>query len=106
MLQPAVDRLREGISLAIAPEGTRSYTPRLGKFKKGAFHVAMQADVPIVPIVIRNAGAVMPRNAVTIRPGTIDVVVHPPISVDGWTPDDLDERIDGVRRLFLDTLER
>src|SRR6516164_3073563 len=62
-LAPAVQRLREGVSLAIAPEGTRSPTPALGPFKKGAFHVAMQAGVPIVPIVIRNAGELMWRGA-------------------------------------------
>jgi HAD superfamily hydrolase (TIGR01490 family) len=105
VLQPAVDRLKAGISLAIAPEGTRSHTPRLGRFKKGAFHVAMQAGVPIVPIVIRNAGELMSRNAMTMRSGTIDVVVHPPIPVDGWKVEELDERIAEVRQLFLDTLE-
>ena len=51
-LEPAVRKMRdEGWSLAIAPEGTRSPTPRLGPFKKGAFHIAMQAGVPMVPIV-------------------------------------------------------
>ncbi|MBA3908249.1 MAG: HAD-IB family hydrolase, partial [Pseudonocardiales bacterium] len=66
-LEPAVARLREGISLVVAPEGTRSATPALGRFKKGAFHVAMQAGVPIVPIVIRNAGELMWRGASTVR---------------------------------------
>ena len=70
-LAPAVARLREGISLVMAPEGTRSATPALGPFKKGAFHVAMQAGVPIVPIVIRNAGELMWRGASTIREGTV-----------------------------------
>ena len=51
-MQPAVDRLRHGMSVVIAPEGTRSLTPRLGRFKKGAFHIAMQAGAPIVPVVI------------------------------------------------------
>jgi len=61
-LEPAVQKLHEGISLVIAPEGTRSATPALGPFKKGAFHVAMQAEVPIVPIVIRNSGELMWRH--------------------------------------------
>ena len=68
-LEPAVRKLREGISLVIAPEGTRSATPALGPFKKGAFHVAMQAGVPIVPIVIRNSGELMWRGASTSAPG-------------------------------------
>jgi len=104
-LAPAVERLRAGVSLVIAPEGTRSYTPALGPFKKGAFHMAMQARVPIVPIVIRNAGELMSRDAKTLRPGTIQVLVHPPIPTADWTATDLDHRVRQVRQLFLDTLE-
>jgi putative phosphoserine phosphatase/1-acylglycerol-3-phosphate O-acyltransferase len=105
-LQPAVDKLRrEGISIAIAPEGTRSPTPRLGPFKKGAFHLAMQAEVPIVPIVIRNAGDVMWRNSLVIRPGMIDVAVLHPIDVSAWKVEELGERVAEVHDLFERTLE-
>ncbi len=45
-LKPVVDRIKSGTSIAIAPEGTRSATARVGPFKKGAFHLAMQAGVP------------------------------------------------------------
>ena len=106
-LQPAVEKLRdEGISLAIAPEGTRSPTPRLGRFKKGAFHIAMQAGVPIVPLVIRNAGEIMWRGAQTLRGGTVQVVVHPPIDTTHWVPEDAGKHAEEVRTLFLDTLAR
>jgi putative phosphoserine phosphatase / 1-acylglycerol-3-phosphate O-acyltransferase len=104
-LKPAVDRLRSGTSIAIAPEGTRSPTPRLGRFKKGAFHLAMQARVPLVPIVIRNAGDVMWRGSFVIRPGTIDVAVLDPISTHGWKVSELDERVEGVRTMFARTIE-
>jgi 1-acyl-sn-glycerol-3-phosphate acyltransferase len=103
-LEPAVQRLRDGISVLIAPEGTRSVTPALGEFKKGAFHMAMQAGVPVVPIVIRNAGEMMWRDAMTIRPGCIDVVVHPAIDVRDWMTDELTERVAEVRQLYIDTL--
>lgn len=104
-LQPAVDKLRtDGISLAIAPEGTRSPTPRLGPFKKGAFHIAMQAGVPVVPIVIRNAGEIMWRGAQTLRGGTVQVVVHPPIDTGHWVPEEAGKYAEQVRGLFLDTL--
>jgi HAD superfamily hydrolase (TIGR01490 family) len=103
-LEPVVQRLREGYSIAIAPEGTRSPTPRVGRFKKGAFHMAIQGGVPIVPIVIRNTGELLWRGSTFIRPGTIDVVVHPPISVADWSIDELDERIGEVRELFVRTL--
>ena len=104
-LAPAVERLRQGVSIAIAPEGTRSPSPRLGRFKKGAFHLALQAGVPVVPIVIRNAGDVMWRNSLVIRPGTIDVAVLGPIPTESWTAERLDERVAEVRQLFLDALE-
>ena len=82
-MQPAVDRLRRGLSVVIAPEGTRSLTPRLGRFKKGAFHIAMQAGVPVVPVVMRNTAEVMTRGSLLLRPGTVQVCVLPPIDVDG-----------------------
>ena len=103
-LEPVVQRLREGYSIAIAPEGTRSSTARVGRFKKGAFHMAMQGGVPIVPIVIRNTGELLWRGSTFIRPGTIDVVVHSPISVAGWSVDELNDRIGEVRELFVRTL--
>ena len=104
-LAPVVERLRSGISMAIAPEGTRTPTPRLRPFKKGAFHIAMQAGVPIVPIVIRNAGDVMWRNSFFVRPGRVDVAVLPPVSTEGWTVDRLDERVAEMERRFSETLE-
>jgi len=104
-LGPVVDKLREGVSVIIAPEGTRSATHRLGPFKKGAFHVAMQAGVPLVPIVLRNTGDLLWKESLVVRPGKVDVAVLPPISVDGWTVQELDRRVAEVRQLYVDTLE-
>jgi putative phosphoserine phosphatase/1-acylglycerol-3-phosphate O-acyltransferase len=103
-LQPVVEKLRAGYSLAISPEGTRSPTPTMGRFKKGAFHMAMQGGVPIVPVVIRNAGELLWRGSKVMRSGVVDVHVHEPISVADWTRETLDERIAEVRALFLQTL--
>ncbi|WP_354699386.1 hypothetical protein DSM112329_05101 [Paraconexibacter sp. AEG42_29] len=103
-MAPAVDKLRAGTSLVIAPEGTRSPTPRLGKFKKGAFHLAMQAEVPMVPIVIRNAGEVMWRGAQTVRPGRVEVAVLPPVDTSQWTPATVSEHVAEVRAQFVETL--
>lgn len=104
-LAPAVEKLRSGVSLAISPEGTRTVTPRLARFKKGAFHLAMQAEVPIVPVVIRNAGEIMWKGARTFRSGVVQVVVHEPIPTTGWTVEGLDDEVTKVRQLYLDTLE-
>ncbi|OBH44040.1 HAD-IB family hydrolase/lysophospholipid acyltransferase family protein [Mycobacterium mantenii] len=104
MLHEVEDRARRGLSIVIAPEGTRVDTTEVGPFKKGPFRIAMAAGIPIVPIVIRNAELVAARNSTVINPGTVDVAVFPPISVQDWTLDDLPERIAGVRQLYLDTL--
>jgi putative phosphoserine phosphatase/1-acylglycerol-3-phosphate O-acyltransferase len=104
-LRPLVeDALVRGKSLAVAPEGTRSGSGRLGPFKKGAFRLAMAGGVPVVPIVFRNANDVWPLGTQFMRPGTVDVVVHPPIPTDDWTDAGLDVRIAEVRGLYLDTL--
>lgn len=103
-LQPAVDSLKAGTSLAIAPEGTRSYSYKLGPFKKGAFHLAMQAGVPIVPIVIKNAHDAMPRGSNVFRPTAVEVVVLPGISTADWKREDLNDNIAKIRQLFLDEL--
>jgi putative phosphoserine phosphatase/1-acylglycerol-3-phosphate O-acyltransferase len=104
-LKPAVTALREGRSLVIAPEGTRSSTPKLGRFKKGAFHMAMQAGVPIVPVVFRNALDALPKHAIVVRPATVEAVVLPPIDTSGWTAESLDEEIDAIRAQYREVLD-
>jgi putative phosphoserine phosphatase/1-acylglycerol-3-phosphate O-acyltransferase len=103
-LRPAIDALKRGLSIAIAPEGTRMPTPRVGRFKKGAFHIAMAAGVPIVPLVFRNALDALPKHGVIVRPTQVDVVVHPPIATADWRPEDLDRHVADVERLYADTL--
>jgi putative phosphoserine phosphatase/1-acylglycerol-3-phosphate O-acyltransferase len=104
-MQPAVEKLRAGVSIVMAPEGTRSMSPRIGPFKKGGFHLARDAGVPIVPIVIRNAGEIMWRNAKVAQEGTIAVVVHEPVPTTNWTKTDLDEWVPRMRQLYIDTLD-
>lgn len=105
-LDTAVDMLRAGTSVVMAPEGTRSISPRLGPFKKGAFHLAADAGVPLVPIVIHNAGEIMWRNARVAQEGRIAVTVLPPISTDGWTKADIDTAVVEVRERYAEVLER
>ena len=103
-LKKVEELARKGLSILIAPEGTRLDTTEVGPFKKGPFRIAMSAGIPIVPIVIRNAEVIAARDSSTFNPGTVDVVVYPPIPVDDWTHDNLPDRIAEVRQLYLDTL--
>ncbi|MBL0086610.1 MAG: HAD-IB family hydrolase [Ideonella sp.] len=104
-LEPALHKLAQGLSMAMAPEGTRSATPRLGAFRKGAFHLARQAGVPIVPVVLRNAGDLLRRGELALRAGSVDVQVLPPVPTAGWRAADIDTHVARVRQMFVDTLE-
>ena len=100
-LQPAVDSLRNGTSFVISPEGQRSFGYKLGPFKMGAFHIAMQAGVPIIPIVIRNSSDSMPKHGVIIRPARVSVKVLRPVQTDEWKVDSIHRHADEVRNMFL-----
>jgi putative phosphoserine phosphatase/1-acylglycerol-3-phosphate O-acyltransferase len=103
-LGPALDALRHGRSLIIAPEGTRSTTPSLGRFKKGAFRMAMEAQVPIVPVVFRNVLDALPKGAVIVRPAVVEAVVLPPIDTSSWTLGTLNEEIQNIRSRYIEIL--
>ncbi|SKB84158.1 HAD-IB family hydrolase [Sphingopyxis flava] len=104
-MEPLVDAIRQdGKSICIAPEGTRTLTPKLGRFKKGAFHLAMQAGVPIVPIVIHNATDVAPKNEFVMRPATVRVTILPPVDTSRWSAKTIGEHVHEVRGMFLRTL--
>lgn len=104
-MAPLVDVIKnEGKSVAIAPEGTRSLSPKLLPFKKGAFHLAIQAGVPILPIVIHNAGDIAPKNEFVMRPGTVKIDVLPPVDTSDWTVENINQHVADVRQLFLETL--
>lgn len=75
----AAERIRDGSSVAIFPEGTRSRDGLLGPFKKGGFHLAQQAGVPVVPVAIQGAGEVMAPGSVLVRPGPVVITIGAPI---------------------------
>jgi putative phosphoserine phosphatase/1-acylglycerol-3-phosphate O-acyltransferase len=101
-LDEVVARIKGGTSVLIFPEGTRSPTPTLGPFRKGAFHMAVSAGVPVVPIVLRNTGELMRPHARTIKSGTVDVCVLD--AVTGWSEERLGEQVETLRQRFVDTL--
>jgi len=104
-LQPAVEALKSGISVVIAPEGTRSGSKNLGTFKKGAFHMAMQAGVPIIPVVIKNAYMATQKSSSVLQPTHIEVVVLDPVDTSLWRRKNIDSHVEQVRNLYLNELE-
>jgi putative phosphoserine phosphatase/1-acylglycerol-3-phosphate O-acyltransferase len=103
-LKPLEAAARKGLSILIAPEGTAPEGRSLGPFKRKAFLVAMTTGLPVVPIVIRNSELVAGRHTAKLNPGTVDIAVLPPVSVENWTLRDLRQRIERVRMDYLQTL--
>jgi 1-acyl-sn-glycerol-3-phosphate acyltransferase len=95
-MQRAASYLRSGICAFVFPEGTRSRDGYLHKFKKGGFKLAIQANVPIIPITIIGSRQVLPPNEIIFRPGPIDVYVDAPIPTDGLTDADLEPLMESV----------
>jgi len=104
-MKPAVEALKNGISVAIAPEGTRSGSKTLGTFKKGAFHLAMKGQVPIIPIVIKNAYLAMPKGSSIFKPTHIEVVVLDPVDTSEWKAKNINQYVEEVRNMYLKELD-
>jgi 1-acyl-sn-glycerol-3-phosphate acyltransferase len=75
----------ESHSLIVFPEGTRSVDGRVGRFKKGSFVVAVDAQLPIVPVSVAGSRHVMSKGQLTVRPGDVRVTIHEPIPTAGVT---------------------
>jgi 1-acyl-sn-glycerol-3-phosphate acyltransferase len=93
----ATENLRRGKSYVVYPEGTRSPDGRLLPFKKGAFIMAIDAGVPIVPVTISGGTAVMPKGKMTVLPATIGITIHEPIPVEGYSRENLSGLIELTR---------
>jgi 1-acyl-sn-glycerol-3-phosphate acyltransferase len=98
--------LPAGVSVFVCPEGTRSQDGTLLPFKKGAFHIAMQLKLPVVPLTLDGAHKLLPKNGWLPRPGTVRVRVSPPIDTAGWTSENLDQHVSEVRGVIAHTLEQ
>lgn len=93
----ACERLKSGASIGILPEGTRSKDGRIGPFKKGGFHLAIDAGADIVPFTISGAWSVLKNGDWRIHPGTVVVTYGERISTDGHVKTDLEPLMTQVR---------
>ncbi len=86
--------LQQGISMSIFVEGKRSFDGKLLPFKKGPFYLAIQNNVPVVPVTIVGAHHVMPKRRFAIKPGTVHIIFHDPIEPkDFGSRDELMEKV-------------
>lgn len=96
----------DGASFLIAPEGTRSRSGKLLRFKKGGFHMAIDSQVPILPITVTGAFELMPPGSPAIRSGTIEIFLHEPIETTGLGTKHRQDLMARVRAPMEETLTR
>jgi 1-acyl-sn-glycerol-3-phosphate acyltransferase len=100
----ATENLRRGKSYVVYPEGTRSHDGRMLPFKKGAFMMAIDAGVPVVPVTVSGATRIMPKAQVKVFPSTVRITVHEPISTEGYSKENVTDLMQIARQKIFSAL--
>src|SRR5215203_1440394 len=104
--EAAAQRIKSGVSFAVFVEGTRAKPGELLPFKKGAFYMARQAGVPVVPVAIKNSDVLMGKGTGEARSGTIEMVIMPSVkTIDMVTDEGIDRLIAEAHALIANELE-
>ncbi len=103
-LERAAQMVRDGKNLLVFPEGTRSGKPTMGPFKKGVFHLALAARVPIVPVSIAHSWKIMPKHTLKLNTTSVQVRFHPAIETAEYAPESMTDLMDRVRRVISGAL--
>jgi 1-acyl-sn-glycerol-3-phosphate acyltransferase len=104
-IKRAGESIRAGTSIIIYVEGGRSFQKTLGEFKKGAFLLAIEAGVPLVPLVIQDSCMLVNQRIGEARRGTAHVIVGEPISLEGVGRKDVKELMSRVKSVIQHELE-
>jgi 1-acyl-sn-glycerol-3-phosphate acyltransferase len=104
-IEAAAAIIRKGQSVAIFPEGSRTFDGGLLPFKKGGFLLAGKAGVPIVPVTINGSMKVNPKTRLELHPGTIRVRIGDPIPTENLDSHERQRLLEDVRRIISEGLE-
>jgi 1-acyl-sn-glycerol-3-phosphate acyltransferase len=99
-INAAKKNIAVGTSIVFFPEGTRSDDGRLNEFKKGAFHLALEMGLPILPVTIIGTRDVLPNRSTGLFPGRALMIIHEPVSIDGYDEKNIPELIARTREII------
>jgi 1-acyl-sn-glycerol-3-phosphate acyltransferase len=105
-LQQAAETIRDGVSVLIFPEGTRSMDGEVGCFKKGGFVLAVQSGIPILPIIIDGTLGILPKGSGFVRRGRVNMEILEPIKTEDYSMDNKEELMDKIRVVLVENLDR
>jgi 1-acyl-sn-glycerol-3-phosphate acyltransferase len=99
-------KMKNGVSVMIFPEGTRSEDGNVQPFKKGGFVMAVDTGAPIVPVILRGTRSIMTKGSWRIHPGDVTMSIEKPIDTTGYTRDTKEDLIKIVRRVICEVFEK
>jgi len=97
-MNEAAQKIREGMSVVIFPEGSRSPDGSIQPFKKGGFTLAIKSKVPIIPISIIGSREIMPKGKLTVTSGEIRIRIDHPIETQNYSLKDRKSLMEKVRQ--------
>lgn len=95
-------RLPDSVSLLVFPEGTRSPDGKIRKFKKGAFNIAIERSLPLLPVTVNGSHRLLPKGTALFKPGTLEVVVGDPIETAAYGRKHMDALIERTRNAIIE----
>ncbi len=105
-LKEAAKKIRNGVSVLIFPEGTRSRDGNIRPFKKGGFALAVDSGVPVVPIVIHGTWSIMSKKGIRIKPGNVVIEILKPIETSDYTRKTRDDLMEKVSQAICRSFEK
>ena len=102
----AADKIKNGGSVLIFPEGTRSEDGKLQIFKKGGFHLAIKSGCDVIPVAINNSRNIVPKGSLRINRGTIVLNIGRPIPGKNYSKKDINRLIEGVWEAVIRQMAR
>ncbi|QTA85237.1 lysophospholipid acyltransferase family protein [Desulfonema magnum] len=105
-LKKAAKIIRNGVSVLIFPEGTRSKDGNISSFKKGGFVLAIDSGVPIIPVIIHGTRDIMPTKQMLIRPGNVILEIKKPLETSAYTRKTKDDLMKKVRHIICESFEK
>ncbi|MCX8125138.1 MAG: 1-acyl-sn-glycerol-3-phosphate acyltransferase [Spirochaetes bacterium] len=103
-LNEAKKKIINGTSVIFFPEGTRSKDGKVGDFKKGAFKMAFDLELPILPVTIVGTAKILPAHTINLFPGVVNVYIHKPIDINEFTESRIEELIQTTKSIITSSL--
>lgn len=100
-IEKAKSRIVNGTSVLFFPEGTRSKSGELGRFKKGAFNFAFDLNLPVLPVTIVGTDKILPSGTFDIQPGNAELIIHEPIDISLYQREEIGKLMEDTKEVIL-----